>query len=71
MFKLQKLDKEFIETNIVLLLCKDQGYDNASIKSGKYKDIKSKILDKNPQALFSLYSAYSLNICRTFQWKVV
>lgn len=55
----------FIETNIYLLLCRGQSYNNAANMSKKYKCVKSKILHKNPIALFFPCSTHSLNLCGT------
>lgn len=52
-----------VECNLDLALCRGQGYDNAANMSGKYNGVKSKIIEKYPQALFSPCSAHSLNLC--------
>ena len=31
--------------------------------SGRYKGVQVSILEKNPQAIFAPYSAYTLNLC--------
>ncbi|KAL4132465.1 hypothetical protein QTP88_009609 [Uroleucon formosanum] len=47
----------------LVLVIRGQGYDNAANMSGKYNGVKSKIIEKYPQALFSPCSAHSLNLC--------
>ena len=40
-----------------------QGYDNGANMAGIYNGAQAVILEKNPQALFSSFSAHSLNLC--------
>ncbi|XP_060845943.1 zinc finger MYM-type protein 1-like [Rhopalosiphum padi] len=58
-----KIEEILVECNLDLALCRGQGYDNAANMSGKYNGVKSKIIEKYPQALFSPCSAHSLNLC--------
>lgn len=48
-----------------LSLCRGQGYDNASNMSGKFKGVKTRILEENPQAYFTPCCAHTLNLCGT------
>ena len=51
------------EHNIDIGRCRGQGYDNGSNMSGCYKGVQILIMEKNPQAIFSLCSAHTLNLC--------
>uniref|UniRef100_H2ZW52 DUF4371 domain-containing protein n=1 Tax=Latimeria chalumnae TaxID=7897 RepID=H2ZW52_LATCH len=51
------------ENGIDLQNCGGQGYDNGSNMAGIYKRAQAVILQKNPQAIYSLCSVHSLNLC--------
>lgn len=57
------IEEILVECNLDLALCRGQDYDNAANMSGKYNGVKSKIIEKYPQGLFSPCSAHSLNVC--------
>lgn len=43
-----------------------QSYDNTSNMSGKFKDVMARVLKESPQAYFTLFSAHTLNLCKTY-----
>ena len=50
-------------SGIDLQNCRGQGYDNWANMVGKYKGVQAIILEENPQAIISLCSVHSSNLC--------
>ncbi|XP_041434247.1 zinc finger MYM-type protein 1-like [Xenopus laevis] len=58
----EMLTSRLREHNIDLKDCRGQGYDNGANMAGRIKGVKSRILEKYPQAIFCPCAAHSLNL---------
>ncbi|OCT57850.1 hypothetical protein XELAEV_18002940mg [Xenopus laevis] len=58
----EMLTSRLREHNIDLKDCRGQGYDNGANMAGRIKGVKSRILEKYPQAIFCPCAAHALNL---------